>query len=98
MLEKNSNLKKIIDGSNNLYLAIVMIVILGFNVIYGCVNLVGKLLTPLGIEGNLMSKKCLELLNNPLMGMILAQSLIFLPALIYIINRKKHIKKILRFN
>ena len=35
MLEKNSNLKKIIDGSNNLYLVIVMIVILGFNVIYG---------------------------------------------------------------
>lgn len=98
MLEKNSNLKKIIDGSNNLYLVIVMIVILGFNVIYGCVNLVGKLLTPLGIEGNLMTKKCLELLNNPLMGMILSQSLIFLPALIYIINRKKHIRKILRFN
>ena len=98
MSEKNSNLKKIIGSSNNLFFTTVIIVTLGFNVIYGFISMVGKVLTPLGIDGKALTKKCFEILNNPMIGMILSQALIILPTLIYIINRKKHIKKIIRFN
>ena len=75
-----------------------LIGILGFNVILWIVSGVAYGISTFGVEPTTIIKKCIEILSNKMIAMFLSQLLIGTPLLIYILNRKKHIKNILGFN
>lgn len=91
------NLKDINDV-NNVYLATVIVVILAFNVLLLIVSLFGNMLSLFGLNGKSLHDGCIEILNDPLIGMFLSQVIILIPSVVFLYNRKKHVKNLLRFN
>ena len=94
------NVKKLngIKDANNVYLATVIVVILAFNVILLTVSIFGNILSLFGLNGKSLHDECIEILNDPLIGMFLSQAIILIPAVVFLYNRKKHVKNLLRFN
>ena len=94
------NVKKLngIKDANNVYLATVIVVILAFNVILLTVSIFGNILSLFGLNGKSFHDECIEILNDPLIGMFLSQAIILIPAVVFLYNRKKHVKNLLRFN
>ena len=94
------NVKKLngIKDANNVYLATVIVVILAFNVILLTVSIFGNILSLFGLNGKSLHDECIEILNDPLIGMFLSQAIILIPSVVFLYNRKKHVKNLLRFN
>lgn len=87
-----------LDDVNNVYLATVIVVIIAFNVVLLLVSLLGNVLSLFGFDGKSLYDNCIEILNDPLIGMFLSQMLILIPSVVFLYNRKKHIQETLRFN
>ena len=82
------NVKKLngIKDANNVYLATVIVVILAFNVILLTVSIFGNILSLFGLNGKSLHDECIEILNDPLIGMFLSQAIILIPSVVFLYN------------
>ena len=87
--------RKNIENVNILYLIEIAFIILGFSII---VSLIQVICIPLGINQVETVERFMELVNdNHILAMVLSQGLLFIPMFIFYINKKKLIKKTIRF-
>ena len=87
--------RKNIENVNILYLIEIAFIILGFSII---VSLIQVICIPLGINQVETVERFMELVNdNHILAMVLSQGLLFIPMFIFYINKKKLVKKTIRF-
>lgn len=87
----------IVNDVNIVYFVTTLIAILGFNIILWVVSSTAYGLQIFGINYKSVTEKCIAILSDKMVAMVLSQLLIAAPMLIYIL-RKKIIKDKLGFN
>ena len=92
-------MKKDIKAVNLLYLIDVILIILGFTILVMLMGLACLPFKGAGVDYEQVIGKFIELVNeNQILAMVISQGLIGLPIVVFSINKKKLVSKVLRFN
>ena len=87
--------RKNIENINILYLIEIVLIILGFSII---ISLIQVICIALGMDQAETVEKFTKLVNdNHILAMVLSQGLLFIPMLIFYLNKKKLVKETIRF-